>query len=74
MRKLALLLSLLAFGALGLVACGGGDDEEAAAASATPMTTMNSPPIRPTTSPAPTPAAGGSRWFKATFRVARRDA
>ena len=33
MKKLALLLSLLALGALGLVACGGGDDDEATAAS-----------------------------------------
>jgi hypothetical protein len=30
MKKLALLLSLLALGALGLVACGGGDDEDSA--------------------------------------------
>jgi hypothetical protein len=29
MKKLALLLSLLALGALGFVACGGGDDDEA---------------------------------------------
>jgi len=36
--KLALLLSLLALGALGLVACGGGDDDETAAASATETT------------------------------------
>ncbi len=33
MKKLALLLSLLALGALGLAACGGGGDDEAAAAS-----------------------------------------
>ena len=33
MKKLALLLSLLALGALGLTACGGGDDDEATAAS-----------------------------------------
>jgi hypothetical protein len=33
--KLALLLSLLALGALGLVACGGGDDDETTAASET---------------------------------------
>ena len=43
MRKLALLLSLLAFGALGLVACGGGDDEEATAASATETTDDGNP-------------------------------
>jgi hypothetical protein len=36
--KLALLLSLLALGALGLVACGGGDDDETAAPSATETT------------------------------------
>ncbi len=41
MKKLALLLSLLALGALGLVACGGGDDEEATAASATETTDEN---------------------------------
>lgn len=35
MKKLALLLSLLALGALGLFACGGGDNDEATAASAT---------------------------------------
>jgi hypothetical protein len=40
MKKLALLLSLLALGALGLVACGGGDDDDSAtAATATPETT-----------------------------------
>ena len=33
MKKLALLLSLLVLGALGLTACGGGGDDEAAAAS-----------------------------------------
>ena len=33
MRRLALLLSLLALGALGLIACGGGDDDETTAAS-----------------------------------------
>ena len=33
MRKLALLLSLPALGALGLVACGGGDDDQTTAAS-----------------------------------------
>ena len=38
MKKLALLLSLLALGALGLVACGGGDDDETTAASATETT------------------------------------
>ena len=38
MRKLALLLlSLLALGPLGLVACGGGDADETTAASATPI-------------------------------------
>ena len=36
--KLALLLSLLALGALGLVACGGGDDDETTAASETENT------------------------------------
>ena len=35
MKKHALLLSLLALGALGLVACGGGDDDAATAASET---------------------------------------
>jgi hypothetical protein len=35
MKKLALLLSLLALGVLGLTACGGDDDDEATAASAT---------------------------------------
>ena len=33
MKKLALLLSLLALGAVGLTACGGGDDDQTAAAS-----------------------------------------
>jgi hypothetical protein len=32
-KKLALLISLLALGALGLVACGGGDDEDSATAA-----------------------------------------
>jgi hypothetical protein len=36
--KLALLLSLLAIGALGLVACGGGDDDQTTAASETETT------------------------------------
>ena len=40
MKKLALLLSLLALGALGLAACGGGDDEgNATAAKGPPDTT-----------------------------------
>ena len=43
MRKLALLLSLLALGALGLVACGGCDDDEITAASATPITDDGNP-------------------------------
>ena len=43
MKKLALLLSLLALGALGLVACGGGDDDETTAASATPITDEYNP-------------------------------
>ena len=38
MRRLALPISLLALGALGLVACGGGDDDEVTAANATPIT------------------------------------
>jgi hypothetical protein len=38
MKKLALLLSLLALGALGLVACGGSDDDQATAASETETT------------------------------------
>jgi hypothetical protein len=38
MRTLTLLLSLLALGALGLVAYGGGDDDEATAASGTEAT------------------------------------
>jgi hypothetical protein len=38
MKKLALLLSLLALGALGLVACGGGDDDQTTAASETKTT------------------------------------
>jgi hypothetical protein len=37
--KLARLLSLLALGALGLVACGGGDDDQSGAASETDTTT-----------------------------------
>ena len=36
--EVALLLSLLALGALGLVACGGGDDDETTATSATEIT------------------------------------
>jgi hypothetical protein len=40
MKKLALLLSLLALGALGLVACGGGDDDQITAA---PETTQGEP-------------------------------
>ena len=43
MKKLALLLSLLALGALGLTACGGGDDEEATAASETETTDDGNP-------------------------------
>jgi hypothetical protein len=39
MKKLALLLSLLLLGALGLVACGGDDDDRSAAASETETTT-----------------------------------
>jgi hypothetical protein len=39
MKKLALLLSLLALGALGLVACGGGDDDDAATAATETETT-----------------------------------
>jgi hypothetical protein len=38
MKKLALLLSLLALGGLGLVACGGGDDDQVTAASGTETT------------------------------------
>jgi hypothetical protein len=38
MKKLALLLSLLALGALGLVACGGGGDDQTTAASETKTT------------------------------------
>jgi hypothetical protein len=38
MKKLALLLSLLALGALGLVACGGGGDDQTTAASASETT------------------------------------
>ena len=42
MMKLALLLSLLTLGALGLVACGGGDDDEGtpAGAAVSPDTTL----------------------------------
>jgi hypothetical protein len=53
MRKLALLLlSLLALGALGLVACGGGDDDETTAASESETTVGSggeaaSPPLAP---------------------------
>jgi hypothetical protein len=43
MKKLALLLSLLALGVPGLVACGGGDDDEATAAPATPITDDGNP-------------------------------
>ena len=43
MKKLALLLSLLALGAVGLVACGGDDDDEATAASATETTDDGNP-------------------------------
>lgn len=39
--KNALLLSLLAFGALGLTACGGGDDDQTAAASGTQTTAVS---------------------------------
>jgi hypothetical protein len=39
MKKLALLLSLLVLGALGLVACGGDDDDQSGAASETDTTT-----------------------------------
>jgi hypothetical protein len=44
MKRLALLLTLLAFGGLGLVACGGGDDDETAAASEA-ETTRGEPPV-----------------------------
>ena len=43
MRRLALLLSLLALGALGLTACGGGDDDEVTAASETENTDDGNP-------------------------------
>jgi hypothetical protein len=51
-RKLALLLTLLALGALGLVACGGGDDDESTAASESETTVGSggeaaSPPLAP---------------------------
>ena len=42
MKKLALPLSLLALGALGLVACGGDDDEETTEASAGRVTVTTS--------------------------------
>jgi plastocyanin len=41
MNKLALLLSLLALGALGLVACGGGDDDDQSAAASESETTTD---------------------------------
>ena len=43
MRRLAPLLSLLALGALGLIACGGGDDDQTAAAPETETTTASEP-------------------------------
>jgi hypothetical protein len=47
MKKPALVLSLLALGALGLVACGGGDDEDTtAAARFPPDTTTEAKPSR----------------------------
>lgn len=49
MKKLALLLSLLAIGALGLTACGGGDDDGTAVASDTEATVgSGGGPVNPT--------------------------
>jgi hypothetical protein len=51
--RLALLLSLLALGALGLIACGGGDDEDSATeAKAPPDTTTEATAPRDTTTEA----------------------
>jgi hypothetical protein len=51
-KKLALLLSLLALGALGLVACGGDDDDQSGAASETDTTTeATAPPDTTATAP-----------------------
>ena len=60
MKKLALLLSLLALGALGLVACGGDGDEEtteAASAGRVVVTTIDTPDGRYTWEVSPTPTA-----------------
>jgi hypothetical protein len=59
MKKLALPLSLLALGALGLVACGGDDEEETTEASAgrVVVTTSDTPDGRYTWEVSPTPTA-----------------
>ena len=60
MKKLALPLSLLALGALGLVACGGDGDEEtteAASAGRVVVTTTDTPDGRYTWEVSPTPTA-----------------
>jgi hypothetical protein len=46
MNKPALLLSLLALGALGLVACGGGDDDDQSAAASETKTSNDSAAVR----------------------------
>jgi hypothetical protein len=71
MNKLALLLSLLALGALGVVACGEATTIRPPQRPRPRPRVTNSPPI---TSPAAPLAAIGSRWLKATFRVAWRMA
>jgi hypothetical protein len=45
MKKLALLLSLLALGALGLIACGGGDDDDSATEATAPADTATEPKL-----------------------------
>jgi hypothetical protein len=46
MKNLALLLSLLALAALGLVACGGGDDDDQSAAASETETSIHSAAIK----------------------------
>jgi plastocyanin len=72
MKELALLLSLLALGTLGLVACGGDDDDQTTAASETKTTRGELAADR--TPVAPTPAKYGTKLVpKGTGRKAIRS-
>jgi hypothetical protein len=76
MNKPALLLSLLAVGALGLVACGGGDDEDSATAAKASADTTTEATARPDTTTAPPRSwsGGPESWLEAKLSpLARRN-